>query len=514
MTQLILATTILTLLASASPLLTFVHLWQLKEWRIDRLRTHLDETGWWHQLFGKIRPPLTLILFVFSGFHVLGNTMPAELACIFVLASLSAAQIVLRKQPLPVWTAKALMISGVSFVMLGGATLALNFSAGSDVQTLTLLVPVLAPVFVLISWSVLLPVDMFLKNRTFTNARRLRSSHKNLTVIGITGSVGKTTTKELLSHILKSRGAYSTPAHVNTEMGVARWLASVLRKESADSNRILIVEMGAYKKGEIALLCSIAQPQMGIITYIGDQHISLFGSREAITEGKGELFASLPSHGYAFVNRDNDAADALIARCRCKVTTVGTSIADYQALDVEETPRGLSFTAKGQRFEVPIAGTHSITSILLAVAAAATLGLTLEQISQSLKNFTSMNRTFEVKIKNGVTLLDDTYNSSPESLRAAIDWAKDQPHATKTLVIDGIIELGGREAEIHMNLAKRAEEVFDDVFVVQDRFLPYFTDVFGNHALPANKARPVPKDSLLVCCGRMPSWVIEKFTTV
>jgi UDP-N-acetylmuramyl pentapeptide synthase len=512
---------LLTLIASASPLLTFANLWQLKEWRIDRLREHIRENGWFRQIFGTIRPGITLFFFVISPIsEKIFQTSPLLLIALLILAGVSIAQIGLKKQPMPVGTQKAVVLVLATMCLTAFTALTLVFVADSlpawkkTSEMMILFLPVLQPIIFALTWLLLWPIDRFLKMRTLARGRAARARLQHLTVIGITGSVGKTTTKELLAHILKVRGAIATPAHVNTEMGVARWLSTVLKDLPEDSTKTVIVEMGAYRKGEIALLCSIAQPTMGIITYVGTQHISLFGSREAIIEGKGELFASLPRNGHAFANRDNDAYAALVKRCQCKVTSVGTgNDADIHAFDLEETSTGIRFKALDTTFDVPLFGTHTITSVLLAIAAAQKVGVPVKEIVQAVKTFTPMAHTFNVKTVGSVTVLDDTYNSSPASVEAAIEWARRQPQKQKVLVFDGIIELGKEEESSHVQLARLASEVFQKAYIVHPRFLGYFRHGgFGERAMLVSASKePVSAGSLLACIGRMPQSIINRF---
>jgi UDP-N-acetylmuramoyl-tripeptide--D-alanyl-D-alanine ligase len=352
-----------------------------------------------------------------------------------------------------------------------------------------------------------------LKTRVLNRAIRLRAAHPHLRVVGITGSVGKTTLKEMLSHILKDLGAEATPDRVNTEMGVAQWLTKILTNEPIDSTRILIVEMGAYRRGEIALLCRIAQPQYGAITYVGDQHLSLFGSHEAIIEAKGELFVSLPPEGKAFGNSDNDAFNALRKKCACPVITVGTGQqVDVLGTDIEETSDGIRFKVLGTHVSVPIQGTHNVTGALLAIAVAQEMGMTLHDIAKRLQSFQPKQKTFERKTLGKVTVLDDTYNSSPDSVRAAIEWAKKQPHTKKILVLEGIIELGDAEARIHTDIAHLASDIFTVAYVAHSRHLPYFRDGgFGSRVSVITETPIVDDGSLIVLSGRLSEKVIKRF---
>lgn len=518
---------VLTVLASASPVLTFARLWQIKEWRCDRLREHMRENGWWRQLFGWTRPMIVIlylallcsIYFLLSLLGFGGQLLALgletrlqwlEAVTLGALTLFSILQSITGRQRTPVWTQKAIIITALSLGLLF-ATALVGFAVESHVLPI---LPVLSPLFVTGAWMIFLPIDRMTKQRILKRAELLRTAHPHLRVIGITGSVGKTTVKEMLSHILKDVGALTTPERVNTEMGVAAWMTKNLSSEPTDSSRILIVEMGAYRKGEIELLCRITKPKYGIITYVGNQHLSLFGSREAIIEGKGELFASLPADGRAFGNSDNDAFDALKKKCVCPLTAVGTGQhADLQATDVEETPEGIRFKTLNTMFNVPVAGTHNVTGALLAIAAAQEVGMKPADIAERLRSFKRMSRTFELKTVNDVTVLDDTYNSSPDSVRAAIEWAKKQPHEKKILVLEGIIELGDAEGRIHTELAALASPVFTEAYAAHPRFLTYLQEGgFGARAQMAEKRLlKAEKGSLVVFAGRLSASIMARF---
>lgn len=508
---------ILALFALLSPLLTLLRLMQMKEWRLDRLQEHLEKEGYLKQLFGMSRIALfglwcvsaVVLFFMTEETNVLIEIIATLLVILFAAAS--SIQIGSRRQRMPVWTMKALMVTACSFAV--PCVLAATLLAQSIPTTplLIALLPLLAPVWVFIGWLIILPIDTFMKNRVLHVAMRAREAHPNITVIGITGSVGKTTMKELLANMLQSKNVIATPAHLNSEIGVARWLTTTLAKEPADSTRIVIIEMGAYRIGEIALLCRIAKPTIGIITYVGTQHLSLFGSRENIIQGKGELFEALPKNGIAFANADNDACDAVVQRASCPVITVGTGHADVQAFDIEELPDGNAFTAYNLPFRSSLPGTHSITGSLMAIAVAKHLGVPLETCQKNLRSFVSLQKTFEVKTVDGITVLDDTYNSSPDSLSASIKWAAKRPEQKKILILEGIIELGEEEERIHQALAEEAKGVFTDVFVAHSRYLPYFEDAFGDHAKEVTAGGTIEQGSLVVLCGRLSPVVIRRF---
>lgn len=522
-------------LASVSPILTLLHLWQIKEWRWDRLLDHLRAEGFFSSVVSTSRVIIGVvwvsILQIYISNHSGTQLYPDEFYVLwplmfpFALILVSTVQLVTKKQPKPVWTQKATLMFLVSFCAIAiiayfatKYTIIINDTPRTIIKNrpyewLAYVIPYLAPLFVLFAWLLLQPIDHVLKQRILRRAKALRTAYPHLTVIGITGSVGKTTTKELLKHILEPLGAIATPLHVNTEMGVASWLTQVLQKESPDSTKILIVEMGAYRKGEIALLAEIAQPTIGVLTFVGRQHSALFGGEENIAEAKSELLASLPKNGRAFVNADSPLLDIIKKSVVSEVTYIGTdNRASIRALDIEETPKGISFAYENHTLEVPLAGTHNVTNILLAVCVAQSLGMPLQEITKRLQSFSAFQNTFQKKEKNGVVILDNTYNASVESFLAGIDWAEQQTATPKVLLFDGIIELGDDEERCHRMIAEKAAKVFEKAYVVHARFLRYFQPFFGDRiSVIPQTSNALDSGSLLVCMGRMSPKIIEKF---
>jgi hypothetical protein len=191
---------LLTAIAALSPLLTLAWLWQVKEWRVDRLREHVLREGVWGQLFGRVRP--VILFFYVTALLFLGITpaMRAAHATIGLLALLTLAQVGLRRQRRPVPTRKALLIFGTAFGVTCIGALVLAF-VGQDI--LLPFIPFLQPLLLAGAWLLFLPLDVFLKQRIMRRARQLRDRVPKMTVVGVTGSVGKTTTKELLACVLQ-----------------------------------------------------------------------------------------------------------------------------------------------------------------------------------------------------------------------------------------------------------------------------------------------------------------------
>lgn len=508
-----------------SPALTLARLWQLKEWRWDRLLEHLRTEGIVGPILGRVRPAvfvawLLLLLLDHQSDTPLHTLMEWTLGILALFGVLSIAQILLGKQPRPLWTMKALVLVSTTLLL----TLAVAFIlaepqlVGADQPVfLTLAVlPFLQPVLLAIAWIIFFPVDRLLKERIMKKARAFRALYPDLIVIGITGSVGKTTTKELLHHILAGRRPLTTPEHVNSEMGVSQWmlreLPAFMKTRAGESMPpVMIVEMGAYKRGEIELLSSIVKPSIGILTFIGSQHLALFGSMQNVQAAKREILTTLPKDGQAFLNADNELARALKTICPCPVTTVGTSGADLRAEDIEETPEGIRFTAGRTSFSLPLHGTHNVTNVLLAIAAAQHLGLDLTTIAKQLRTFSGPKRTFEVRREGDIAILDDTHNASAASFRAAIDWARMHPAKTKVLLTSGIIELGEEEDRTHRELGEHAAGIFQRVIFTHDGSSKAFGFGFGRSVEILGKdTPPVTGDALLVCVGRMSAGAVKR----
>ncbi len=503
--------TVLALLASISPLLTFTALFQQKEWRLDRLQEHLRHEGWFRQLEGFVRPIVVLLYGVLtfltiksaetpdfdgSGVGIAAGLFLLFILTFFLLAIVSGLQFILRKQRIPVWTSKSILVTGLAIIVsIAIATILILF--------LPIAFPVIVlvqPLSVFLAWLILKPIDTFLKHRVMNRARMLRSGMKNVTVIGIAGSVGKTTTKELIKHLLQDKNPIATPAHVNTEMGVAQWLL----KQHVSSG-LFIVEMGAYRKGEIALLCSIAQPTIGVVTALGSDHLALFGSEEAIVEANGELIESLPVDGHAFLNGENEGSRSLASKARCPVTrTPGVQ-------GLKDNEKGLSFSLNGMTYDVPLHGAHNITNVLLAIAVAKHLGIPPNRIQTLLCQFKPVAHTFNVRNERGVMLLDDSYNISPLSFHAALDWAANRAERPRVLLTSSLQETGPDEEKFLRELGTKAAGCIERVVFTTKREADVFEKAFGKpiEILGKDTLR-THAGSALLAVGRMPLSTIQK----
>lgn len=521
------------LIGALSPLLTFARLFQMKEWRLDRLGEHLRREGWITSLFGRMRATIGIAYISFVLF-TLGIAQSAlgewnELAFnlgIMIIASvplllaflgvLSIVDIARPSRRMPVWTSKALLIVTTAFVFNTALCVWIALDAFSTLFAekiiLLPLIPLLQPACVLLAWLVWKPVDGFMKRRLLAKAAAHRATMKDATVIGIVGSVGKTTTKELLKCVLQDLNPITTPEHVNTELGVASWLLKTIPRGDVGAQHaahLLIVEMGAYKKGEIAVLSQVAQPTIGVVTALGSDHLALFGSEDAIIDANAEILTALPQDGHAFLLGDNAASASLKQRASCAVTIAGSA----DATDVKDTDRGLTIDAGATRFNVALHGMHNAGNVMLAIAVARHLGVTDERIRELLAGFRGSAHTFHLKKERGVLILDDTYNVSPLSFKAALEWAKSRSERPRVLLTSGLLETGADEEKFLRELGTAAKKSVERVVFTTDAGRATFAEAFGKpvELLSAKSASSaVADDGLLVCVGRMPLSTIQR----
>lgn len=290
-------------------------------------------------------------------------------------------------------------------------------------------------------------------------------------VIGITGSVGKTSTKELIGAVLSRRyEVLKTEGNLNSEIGLP---LVVLRLTPRHQRAVL--EMGMYARGEIAALCAIARPVIGVVTMVGPVHLERLGSLEAIAEAKAELVEALPEDGVAVLNRDDPYVRAMAGRTRARVFFYGLDPeADLWADEiVSEGLEGIRFDLhyRGETFRrirVSLLGRHSVHTALRAIAVGILEGLTWEEIFASLRDPRAQLRLVAVPGMRGSIILDDTYNASPPSVLAALNLLAEL-EGRKIAVLGDMLELGAYEVEGHRLVGGRAGAVADLLIAVGPR---------------------------------------------
>jgi UDP-N-acetylmuramoyl-tripeptide--D-alanyl-D-alanine ligase len=301
-------------------------------------------------------------------------------------------------------------------------------------------------------------------------AAEVRSRLTNLKVIGITGSQGKTTTKDLLRHVLEVAGKTVAPeASLNNELGVP-----LLILKCDESTKFCIVEMGARHRGDIAHLASIAKPQIGVVLTVGSAHIGEFGSREAIAETKRELILGLPKGGTAVLGTYDEFTPKMADGLDLKVISFGeNSNCDVRAADLElrEGRAQFDLVTNGGRATVSLQllGMHQVSNALAAAAVATALSVPIESIAATLSTAElSSHWRMELSEHSGIILINDSYNANPESMGAALRTLallSQERGGVSWAFLGAMHELGELATQEHQGVGRLASEIGVDQLV-------------------------------------------------
>jgi UDP-N-acetylmuramoyl-tripeptide--D-alanyl-D-alanine ligase len=269
-------------------------------------------------------------------------------------------------------------------------------------------------------------------------------------LIAVTGSVGKTTTRRMIDCVLGSRlSGVTSPRNYNNHVGVPLSLLQLERW-----HQYAVIELAATGPGEIQQLAQLSQPQIGVITQIADAHLGRFGSQEAIAAAKGELLAELARGGYAILNGDDPALRRLAEGFRNPIILVGRG-ADLRAVQVQSGNGRLQFVVDGQLYEMPVWGRHHLTAALVAIAIGRLFDFDPEEIASALAGFPGVPMRCEVSHAAGAMIVNDTYNSSPTAMRAALEMVREIDSPGRRIVVVGDMgDLGDEAPNWHRRLGE------------------------------------------------------------
>jgi UDP-N-acetylmuramoyl-tripeptide--D-alanyl-D-alanine ligase len=317
----------------------------------------------------------------------------------------------------------------------------------------------------------------------------LRQDAPSPTVVGITGTVGKTTTKDALATILRHAGrrVSATAGNFNNEIGLPLTiLASDPRTE------VLVLEMGATHAGDIQYLCAIAPPDIGILTAISPVHLDSFGTLEDLAAAKGELAISLPESGTLISPAGApEMATGSGRRLDRRITFARAGTADLLASGIEGSDEGLRFVASiaGESAEVrsPVFGTHLVEPLLAALGGALALGLDLEQAARGLSRLRRTGLRGDLySLKKDIIVYDDSYNASPAAVAAVLEYGADQARRQRrrlVVVLGGMFELGACARAYHREAGELAAEVGVDLLVCVGDEARWYAETFPGRAI-------------------------------
>lgn len=301
-------------------------------------------------------------------------------------------------------------------------------------------------------------------------ARNKIMSMPNLKKIGITGSYGKTSTKNALNDILNVKyNSFATPKSFNTMYGLFNAINNYMDKFS----EVFIAEMGAFKRGEIKEKAEFVKPKYAILTTIGTAHLESFKTRENIQKAKFELIDSLPSDGLAILNKDDEYQTSYKIKSKCNVKWVSTKDkeSDLYINKIKVTNNGTKFTCKFKdikkeyEFETKLLGIANIYNISEAILLAYNLGMDIEQIQIGVKRIKTIEHRLELKKFGNINIIDDAYNSNPVGSKMAVD-VLGLMDGKKIIVTPGMIELGSEEYSANMEFGRHIASVCDEVILI------------------------------------------------
>ena len=319
------------------------------------------------------------------------------------------------------------------------------------------------------------PVERMIYHKFERQAKRKLKDNPSLKIVGITGSYGKTSSKNILNDILNARfNCLATPKSLNTFNG----LMITINNQLSKFDDVFIAEMGAYVKGEINGLCKLVNPKYGIITSIGTAHLETFGSEQNIIDGKMELIEYLPSDGVGVLNRDDEKQKnyKIKKEDHAKILWIGidSKDVDVKAENIKCTNKGTVFDIvfKGDKkkypFETKLLGKHNVYNILASVALGYEFGLTIKELQQGVKSVRPVEHRLELKRLGNFIQIDDAYNSNPVGAKSALD-VLEMMDGKKVVVTPGMIELGNKEKELNKEFGKQIAKVADEVILIGEK---------------------------------------------
>jgi len=471
---------ILWLIHRTKSILFWLYLWQLKEYRIDRFLAHFQTEKGKKIFLNFLFFSKIFLLFLFFDLPYLFLLHFFLFFLYFFEALKSVFDLLYKRAKVPVFTKKIIFLFSLNFfVFIFLSFLALNPKSYLLLLTFDIFTPLIVS---LISLS-LQPIVFFWKIYLFKKAAKKREEFKDLIVVAIVGSYGKTSTKEFLATILEKKfSVLKTEKNQNNEISISKCILEKLKKD----HQIFVCEIGAYRKGEVKRVVKIIKPKIGIITGINEQHLALFGSMENLisAEGGKELVENLPKNGILIFNGEDKILINLYQNEKIEKKIVGLNNPrfDLFAKDILVEKEKIQFLALDKegdfgKFELNLIGYQNIINILLASCAAKTIS------KMSLKEIALISREIKqeqsgvklIPTKYGFFIIDASYSTNPSAVLAHLEYLKVWENK-KVIVMPCLIELGRVAKEIHLRIGEKIREVCDLAIITT---LDYFKELKG-----------------------------------
>ena len=457
--------TIIWLLFLLATMRYSVQMFQQNSYRVERYNRWLRSTGEWYSR-ANILALLASITFIFTS-HVVALSIFAAWALVIAVAEFSI------KYKIPIaytMRVKRLFITRLIFTF---AVVTVVHIFAKE-YTLVAMMALTFDYWTILANLINRPLEQAISRWYYNDAKRMLRAMPNLTIIGVTGSFGKTSTKHFLYRVLSEKyNVLMTPGNFNTTLGVVR----TVREHLKPHHEVFIVEMGAKQRGDIKEICDLVEPTIGVVTSVGEMHLETFGSVENVARTKFELIDALPKEGFGVVNIDSMAALNYIKERGYDVATYAVECeeAKYRASNViysaTETRFDVAHSDRvDQGYATHILGRGNILNITAALAVAEHLGIGIEARRRAVRQIEQVEHRLSMRRSGGIAILDDAYNSNPDGARMALEvlsgFATD---GKRYVVTPGFVEMGSKQFENNKIFGcDIARSKVDGVYVVNE----------------------------------------------
>jgi len=437
----------------------YIHMFQLNGYHRDgHIRWFMDTLG---ISAAKLTPAfiaLVLAAVPFTACKIAAIVLNV-IGIIFLLPDSSA------KKPL-VYTARVKRLIACE-ILIFTATVVISYIV-PFMGFVTSLAVFLSNFYVLAADIINSPLEKAVKQKFINEAKRILEGRKNLKIIGITGSYGKTSCKNYLAKLLSPKyNVLITPASYNTPMGVVK----TVREHLKNSHEIFICEMGAKNVGDIKELCDIVHPHMGLITSVGPQHLESFKTVDNVIKTKFELYDAVPSDGKVYLNYDNEYIKSVpVSGNAVSFGTASDSscVAENITLSAKGTDFDICYKGKKIHFTTKLLGSHNVQNLAGCIAIALDMGVDENDIVLAVRRLETVQHRLQIIDGGNITIIDDAFNANPSGTKAALE-VLGCFDGLKIIVTPGMIELGSKQKELNAEFGVNCTKVCDYILLVGGR---------------------------------------------
>ena len=411
-------------------------MFQQNSYRIERYNRWLRSTGEWHSRANMVALVGTVATYFTQHWALL---LPLALW----MLTIAIAEFSIEYKIKLAYTMRVKRLLVTRYLLVAAALVGAHYL--DDRYAVPLLMVATFDYWIILANAINRPMEAAITRWYYNDAKRILRSMPHLTIIGITGSFGKTSTKHFLHRVLSERyNVLMTPGNFNTTLGVVR----TVREHLKPHHEVFIVEMGAKQRGDIKEICDLVCPHMGIVTSVGEMHLETFGSVENVARTKFELIDALPAGGFGIVNIDSEAAFEHVKANGIKVTTyaIDNCKADYRATDIAYSSQRTTFSVENADYATHLLGRGNILNITAALAVAEKMGVSVEARRRGVKQLEQVEHRLSMRTSGGITILDDAYNSNPTGARMALEVLSGfETAGAKYVVTPGFVEMGAKQ---------------------------------------------------------------------